>query len=455
MKKLKYENIDSFLNDRQAKDKGEYYICNCPDCNHNEAFFYKGSNFLNCNRENECGETFIIDFKDKKKSYYKEKETKNNVKNYNSLFNFISNVIDFDNHKNGKFSIRKKEYRGLSNPPIYDFSKDELTRETFENKKEENKLGLALKDYNLIIPIFNEEKLERVLFRSDKDLPKGQPKEKQLKISEVARDFYSNKLESKTIFITEGLIDGFSVEEVAPDVGIISLTGCKKTRDFKNYISDNLETFKDKDLIIAFDNDNAGKKASENLFKDLEDLGLNVSTIRPNAKDLNDELNFNKSNLLNEINKKKEKEDNKMENIKNYKGFISINPTREQFENESIDITKLTNEDKVKVVKKDDRDLYAISLRINYKSGEEIKSSPYIDFASYKKSDIEKYFAYQENKIPVKAVTLEKDWSNGEKSGKNHTLLAIEDRRKIENMNLGKSFQQNEQIEEKEEEHER
>ncbi len=451
MKKLKYETIDSFLSSSQAQDKGEYYICNCPSCNEKEAFFYKGSNFLNCNRENECGDTFILDFQKDKKVTYKENYKTKKTKTYDSLFNFISNAIDFDTHKNGEFSIRKKNYRGLSNPPIYDFNLDELTKESYENKLEENKLGLAFKDYNLIMPIFNGEKLERVLFRSSKELDKSKPKEKQLKISNEARDFYLSKLESKTIFITEGLIDGFSIEEVAPDVGIISLTGCKKTSNFKKYISNNLEKFKDKDFVIAFDNDNAGIKASEKLFEDLEKLDLSVSTLTPNSKDLNDELINNKSNLLNEINKKKEKEVKEMENIKYYTGFISIKATKEQFENEEIDIKKLSNEEKIKVIKKDGRDLYAIKMTINYKKGEEIQRSPYIDFASYKKSDIEKYFAYQENKIPVKAVTMEKEWVKEDKSGKNYTLLAIEDKRKVSNMNLDMYSKKNEKIEEVEE----
>src|SRR5699024_9645133 len=69
-KKLVYQNIENALDELNAEDKGRYYICNCPECNEHEAFIYKNNTkFIQCNRENHCGERMILQFQEKQSTH--------------------------------------------------------------------------------------------------------------------------------------------------------------------------------------------------------------------------------------------------------------------------------------------------------------------------------------------------------------------------------------------------
>lgn len=52
-----YPNVDinSFLAELKPVDKGAYFLCECPSCGEKQAYIYKGSNVLACNRLNKCG----------------------------------------------------------------------------------------------------------------------------------------------------------------------------------------------------------------------------------------------------------------------------------------------------------------------------------------------------------------------------------------------------------------
>lgn len=51
-----YPNIDlaEAVKDLSPQDKGRYYLINCPECKHREAFIYKGSRVIKCNRKDKC-----------------------------------------------------------------------------------------------------------------------------------------------------------------------------------------------------------------------------------------------------------------------------------------------------------------------------------------------------------------------------------------------------------------
>src|SRR6478609_6450430 len=61
-------NQESLLANLDPVNKGRYYQIECPSCGHREAFSYIGSEWINCGRQNKCGEKIHIE------QYLKEKE---------------------------------------------------------------------------------------------------------------------------------------------------------------------------------------------------------------------------------------------------------------------------------------------------------------------------------------------------------------------------------------------
>ena len=57
-------NPSEVLTDLSPKDKGAYITLDCPICNgHGDAYIYKGSSTIVCNRKNKCGlSTPIIEY---------------------------------------------------------------------------------------------------------------------------------------------------------------------------------------------------------------------------------------------------------------------------------------------------------------------------------------------------------------------------------------------------------
>src|SRR5690625_2575971 len=65
-KTINFESIEVALAELNAEDRGKYFICTCPECERNEAFIYKNNvNFIQCNRENYCGERMILEYQEK------------------------------------------------------------------------------------------------------------------------------------------------------------------------------------------------------------------------------------------------------------------------------------------------------------------------------------------------------------------------------------------------------
>ncbi len=286
-KKLTFKTIEDALNELNAQDKGRYFLCTCPECQRNEAFIYKNNlNFIQCNRENFCGERMILQFKEKvsEASYKKQKiheeypeltEKQVEALNWtNKVFKHVQKYFESEALDNG--------YRGISKDIakefIVDFKNEKFVAFLFS--KMEPLLG---KDYsknewmckrNLVFPVYGQDNnVDRILLRSSIE-PNIEPKEIQLIVnpSKETRDFFiSLPNQSKTLVITEAVLDGLSFREIDPSVGFIALTGSAKTRNIKDFISRKKRLFQDKDIVLAMDDDVAGWRANAEIMTALEE----------------------------------------------------------------------------------------------------------------------------------------------------------------------------------------
>src|SRR5690625_2486246 len=93
-KKLQYNSIDDALNELNAQDRGRYFLCTCPECDKEEAFIYKNNlSFIQCNRENYCGERMILEYKEKVNE--KEIQKQQLSADYTNLSNDQMNSMDW------------------------------------------------------------------------------------------------------------------------------------------------------------------------------------------------------------------------------------------------------------------------------------------------------------------------------------------------------------------------
>lgn len=302
VEKLVFSTIDEALDELNAVDRGRYYLCTCPECKKNEAFMYKNNmKFVQCNRENECGETTVLEFREKEKQV--NVRERNLEESYPELSKVQIQSLDWINRalkhmKCYESPTFKNGYRGISEGVLEDFIAD-FQDESIVGKFFSKMKPLIDKDYtknswmkkrNLVIPVYGEDNsVERVLLRSSID-PDIQPKEIQLVVnpSKDARDFFvSIPEQSDTIVISEAIIDGMSFREVDSNVGLIALTGSRKTRGVKEYIRKNSHVFHGKKVILSMDDDVAGWKASQEVMKTLDDCQIDYQFFQ-HPKKIND-----------------------------------------------------------------------------------------------------------------------------------------------------------------------
>lgn len=307
MNKLLYRSIEEALHELNAQDKGRYYICTCPECEKDEAYLYKNNmKMIQCNRENQCGERFILKFV--------EKEDFNKVEIENEkIYPKLTSEQEKDLHELTWFLKYMQKYpmsptldmgyRGLSRDSIRPFVADlkdgETVRKMFKNAR-----SLFMKNYdknkwickrNLVFPIYGEDGLvERVLLRSSSE-PDMEPKEIQLSVnpSKETRDFFVDiPKHANAIVIAEAILDGASFREIDTTVGILALTGAAKTRQITEYIKKNKRIFQNKQIILAMDNDEAGENAKNVIIKSLDEIEVKykVFDFPKNIKDANEYL---------------------------------------------------------------------------------------------------------------------------------------------------------------------
>lgn len=309
-KTLTYRNLEEALTYLSAEDKGRYYICECPECLHKEAFIYKNNPyFLKCNRENKCGSHFYLKFNQKSKPFILKKgsisEKKKSLtpiqqEQLKELTKFIKHIQfhtenNLDNYRGLKRKVTEPFIANLQHPKVvaHLFSK---YKELFG--KDYSKTDFMTKR-NLVFPIYGEDGLiERMLLRSNIEHVK--PKEINLIInpSKEARDFFVDIPEkSKYVVIGESLLDALSFREIDPEVGIIGLTSSNRTKQVREYLIENKERLKTKGFICALDKDKAGKKAYIEIKEVLSQEGyrsINTPSYPLGVKDPNEYLLFNR-----------------------------------------------------------------------------------------------------------------------------------------------------------------
>lgn len=292
-KRLVFQSIENALSELNAEDKGHYYICNCPECNQHEAFMYKNNiNYIQCNRENHCGERMMLQYHDKNnQAHYKKEDMQTKNKSFTRkqqealtwitrLFSYAKKYIPSSTLDHGYRGISKE----VSRKHIVDLQKEELVQLFFQqasvllNKNYETNDWMCRR--NLVFPLYGDGHTpDRVLFRSSID-PNLEPKEIQLIMnpSKETRDFFVDvSKDARTIVFSESIIDALSFREVDKACGFIALTGASKTRKVADYIQNNRDIFENKQLLLAMDDDPAGWKATQKLVEVLDNTGLRAN----------------------------------------------------------------------------------------------------------------------------------------------------------------------------------
>lgn len=335
IKEITFNNIDEALSVLNAQDKGRYYVCKCPECQRNEAYIYKNNmKYIQCNRLNNCGEQFKIIYKDKNKVIdLKERELQ---KVYPELTKKQAIALDWLNrsiaHIRDYFPSPTLEngYRGLSSETtkgfIVDFHNERVMSLMFKKihpliNKDYSKNEFMCKR-NLIFPIYGDDgKVERILLRSSIK-PNIEPKEIELIVnpSKETRDFFVSNLENaETIVISEALLDALSFKEIDKDIGFIALTGSNKTRNVKKFIDANKELLKNKQVILAPDDDLAGWKVNVDLIPVLEkhEIDYRIFPFPRTIGDANEYLTKGKPYFVNELERVKSSFNSKERNLIN------------------------------------------------------------------------------------------------------------------------------------------
>lgn len=298
-------------------------IKKCPYCNREEGKFYinkfNGAFFCQHGKCNEKGnfEKLLYKFNLSAKVKFKEKkEIKRKSLELNSA--------DFD--RNEKF-INFFKGRGISletlkeNNILYSKKNNAITFfltqgyeyiETEENYSKLRILGIKYRTYDK--KIWAEKGSQLILLGLDQ-FPK----------------------EENTVFITEGEIDFLTLKELGYKNCVSVPSG---TNNF-DWIEFNNIFLKDKDVILCFDNDDAGKKAEEKATKKLQGICKSIKVLENNIdKDLNDVyLNFGVTDLIGILENPVKKEVEGIKNIYDI-GRFNINDI-ERFRTgiESIDVS--------------------------------------------------------------------------------------------------------------------
>ncbi len=322
MNNIKFQNYSDLLSSLDGKEFNDYIICRCPSCKVKEAFIYKSSNNLKCNRENQCGENYKIEFIEKNQELPKFKDDLKVERD--KCFKFINTMFSeqyFDHIED----LEVNNYRGLQNPgDIYKI--DNIKGLDIKNPqglyeytiKTLKPMLSDINQRNIMHCLRNENgKIETILLRGD-ETTKLKIKEKQIKLVSNNIDYYNNfKDDSNKIFLCEGMTDAKTLEQKYNDVQIIGLTGVLKQSKMLNYLEKNKN--KNKEINIFFDNDKAGQNSSENIKNKLQKQGYKEIKIINNynsfkGNDINELL---MNGELNSFCKKNNIDDNEKSHLQN------------------------------------------------------------------------------------------------------------------------------------------
>jgi ribosomal protein S27E len=312
------KNEQELLDTYVIKEYSNYYKCRCPSCGGNEAFVYKDNlNFINCSRKNKCGEVIKIKYlnhlpvhsikNNKVKMLKNEDDIIKSIliteiisriylnKKYDSVITKNYRSINIDALKSIHM-MNSKEFNEVLSPITY--FKKEIFKDFLDNI-------IKLNYYDVVIPIVNEktDMVERLIFRSSKQ-NNNYPKVIQKSIINDACKFLTYNLESNKIYFTETPLDAASLIEVDSEAGFICSIQASVPKEMIEFINLFKLNLQEKQIILAYDNDDAGFKTQEKLKQIFKSLKIKYNYLYFNEfKDANEVLQKNKNKLLDIINK--------------------------------------------------------------------------------------------------------------------------------------------------------
>lgn len=300
MRKLKYKNVQEMIENIVIKEKANYFICECPDCNGHEAYIYKTNlNSMKCSRANECGSEFVIKYEieDKEYNFIKSEQV---IASEIEMSKKITNILNSVN-KNIPDDIiyRGLEKEILSKADVYVAKPGTKIEVDFKSEDiaifgtETTKLQIKSSKYDLIFPFKNNnEEITRLIYRSFND--DQYVKEYCKPLVQQSADVLKIDLDNDVIFVSESILDGLSLKQ-SYDAGLFACRGITKVNSLIYDLSKDFNFWKDKTLLIGFDSDAAGEKFSKSLSDKCEELGIEYIKLNVpnNVKDWNDILKLN------------------------------------------------------------------------------------------------------------------------------------------------------------------
>lgn len=310
-------NLSQLLKDLKASQRGDYYILICPKCGKKEAFLYisdikkykedaSHKIAIRCNRLNKCGKvTYVQDLNltDSEIRINKMPPEKSSVQITDEGIKLIKTFVHYSvdtlkcNYKNFDFDIRGISNSTLKKNGIFYYSKCFENLVNSQNKCFSKKyMAKNYKNRDIFIPIYDEKKeLVRILLRSTKETP---IKEIGLMLKQGSNEIWNLQdllnPEKKQIVITEGVYDALSFKEIDDELGVISIPGVRKYRQILKYL-DEYEECRNKEYIIATDNDVAGEEVKEKLKKEIKKRNLKCKCFDLSKyKDANEYLQKNR-----------------------------------------------------------------------------------------------------------------------------------------------------------------
>ena len=328
-------NINEYLKEANAIDCGEYYILKCPACGQREAYMYKGDVEkkkiipIRCNRLNKCGaisqlnKEELDDFslpelteEEKRREWSRERARMVSRDGAHYLSTIIKSVNLLKDYE--------MDYRGISNKILKKYNIAYLKEGWIEwlNRRPKEYFGNMYfsKNYenrDILIPLYSiDGVLDRILLRSM--YTKVEPKEIQCRINKSGEEVFNImalKSDAKNIFVCEGAFDALSIIEATEDNGEITAVGLPGVGKWKKFLDvcKKVEGMKQKNIIFAFDNDEAGIKFQEEAIEEFKRSGFNTYSYRIYShKDMNEflvnekhKMKFSLIKFVNSINNKK------------------------------------------------------------------------------------------------------------------------------------------------------
>lgn len=321
------EYIERVTSTKAKKIGGSYFINPCPICGKKDHFainrkdnYYKS--FSEC-----CRGGSIVDFlveyeklslleaidktirlagyRNEKTQHKRNEVITNKVKNTESFNSIIEHA--HENVCNTDYFVN----RGLTDKTIHKYKlgyREEGLNYAIKNSKcLEEKENNFYKLYKYYLPVLdNEGECDYFITRIDDQDAKKMGYEIKSKTHNLKgypsklfnqRYITNEVMDAEYIFIVEGIFDALSLEEF--DYKAIALNSCSNVKILLNLVKNNIDSVKNKTMIIIPDNDEAGEEAKNKMESELKQLGIDnlICKLPEEFKDVNEYLKNDKEGL--------------------------------------------------------------------------------------------------------------------------------------------------------------